>query len=220
MRTLIISDVHFGDLRLHDLKYLYELLLTASYDRLVLAGDIVDLWLADWSDIVKSEFIKIIEIISDMREVVWVLGNHDSNIVENNIALLLPKVKVTEFFRMADDGKKFLILHGHQVYSHNDMSLLAKSIAKLNYFIWKYIGIDIQTISNNRNSYLKYVNRKRRKIIKYFGGNVDKIICGHTHLIGHLIYDEVELFDAGSMIRDGNYAIIENGKVTMGAING
>jgi len=218
MKTLIVADIHFGDDRLYDLKQLYNLLLTESYDRLILNGDIVDLWITSWADIIKSDFLKVIEIISNMRDVTWLIGNHDCDIIKNNISAFLPKVKIAEFFEMEEGGKKFLCLHGHQVYRNKEESLVTQLVTKLNYFIWKYTGIDIQKIHIGAKYYLRYTDMKHRQLIKRFGGNDRVIISGHTHRTEHLVVGGTELFDIGAFIKNGNYAIIDNGKVEIRTI--
>jgi predicted phosphodiesterase len=53
-RTLVISDTHIGDPRYIDNQKVQNLLLTEDYDRLVLNGDIIDLWLSDINSIIKD----------------------------------------------------------------------------------------------------------------------------------------------------------------------
>ena len=215
-KTLVISDIHLGDLRLLNVEALYTLLLNESYDRLVLAGDIIDLWLSNWDALLKTELLQLLQKISETKETIWVIGNHDSDIIKNNITYVFPKISFTDIFKMEDGGKRFLILHGNQVYSHQDESWIARMTAKLNYFIWRHFDIDIQRISNNTKYYLKYIDNKRGQIIKNYGNDIDIIIIGHTHKIGRLMKGNVELFDLGAFIKMHSYGIIENGIVNIG----
>lgn len=219
-KTLIFSDIHFGDKRLSSLHLLHNLLLTETYDRLILNGDIIDLWLSNCMEIFKSGFLSFIEQIAKIKEVIWIIGNHDYKIMCECFKSKMPSVKVAEFFEMIDGGKKFLFLHGNQVYNQKDQSFFAKFTSKLNYFVWKKFNIDIQEKINDTKYYLKYANKKREKIIKIYGHDVDIIISGHTHNIGHIIFNGIELFDLGAFIKQNSYAIIENGILKMEEKNG
>jgi len=219
-KTLVVSDIHIGDLRLSNIVSLNALLLTEPYDRLVLAGDIIDLWTSNCVEIFENNFFELLKLLSEKKDVIWLVGNHDYDILKYNVSAMFPKIKIAEFFKTTDGGKKFLILHGNQVYKNKDISFVVKLVTKLNYFFWKCFGLDVQKLSNNTKYYSVYVDKKRKKIIKKFGNDCDVIIMGHTHKTGHVVKENVELFDIGSFLSLGSYAIIENGIVKIEKNNG
>lgn len=211
-RALIISDTHIGDLRFKDNQHVIQLLKSEQFDRLVLNGDIVDLWVKTFDEVVFDPLFKYIAQISITKPVVWILGNHDADIIHHIGCQEMGNIKIDDQLLINECGKSILVLHGHQVYSYIGGYWLMRKLAYLNHIIYKYTSIDIQGTIIEPNSNLAKL--KRFDVIKRFGG-VSTIIMAHTHMIGWASYNKTTLLDIGSACKTRSYGIIENGVVSL-----
>jgi UDP-2,3-diacylglucosamine pyrophosphatase LpxH len=113
-KTIVMSDVHLGSKasRAKDaLKFLEE----NTCDRLILNGDVIDMWAirrgGKWKDS-HSRFIKRVLKIAKKREVIYVIGNHD-DFLEDFLPLQLPNIHVVKDYVMTDaQGKRLYVFHG------------------------------------------------------------------------------------------------------------
>jgi predicted phosphodiesterase len=210
MRTLIISDTHIGDIRFHN-EFLAEVLKKKKFDRLVLNGDFVDLWLSSLEQIKNDPLFKLVQEVAKKKEVIWILGNHDNDIIKSKDEM--PNIKFVEQLEFIDNNKHILIIHGHQLYEHKNMSWNSIWATKINNFIYRHFGIDLQTFFNTSKIYMWTIRRRRNSILNAYGKNVDIIIIGHTHTIGYTSDGKTELFDIGSAIITKSWASINDGSV-------
>lgn len=212
-RTLVISDTHIGDPRYTDNQKVQNLLRNEDYDRLVLNGDIIDLWLSDIQKVQNDPLYQLIKEIASEKETIWCIGNHEYNIEIYKYCGFLPRAYLVDHVELDENGHKILIIHGHQVYSRKNRSWLNRMMSKLNCWIWKHTGIDFQAIGNRTKLYKWEIAGKRKKIIEKYGQDIDTIIMGHTHLIGYCAANGTTLFDIGSSMKTRSYAVIDDGVV-------
>jgi len=214
MRTLVLSDTHVGDPRVKGEKVI-KLLKKRNFDRLILNGDVLDFWFED--DIkVLTKHPLVQELISTAKdkEVVWVRGNHDHEAQSN----MLPGIRVEESFEIIENNQRVFIVHGHRVYPFDNMAWYSRWGAKINAWIWKVFGTDFQRKLQKTCCYQKSVKKRRGQIIDKYGKPGDKIVSGHTHLVGYHYKNKVELLDIGSTVFTNTYAIVENGSVALGRV--
>ena len=76
MRRVIISDVHIGS-RHYNGKELAAFLKEAEYDQLIFAGDIIDFIKIPTF---TGDFIDIMESIDFSKEIIYVVGNHETSL--------------------------------------------------------------------------------------------------------------------------------------------
>jgi len=177
MRILVLSDIHIGDPRLHNEDDIVKLLDSVEYDRLVLNGDIVDTWLADF--FTQSPVIKKLRSIAKQKPVIWVRGNHDNVSCHQTI---IPGAKVKDMYLYnRKSPNPILFIHGHQVYKFMNMAPHQKILAKVNAFFYNLSGIDFQTWGRKVFLYKNVIVDKRIKVIKKYGYLSDNIVIGHTH---------------------------------------
>jgi len=208
MRTLVFSDLHVGDARLRNEDDIVELLKKEDYDRLLLNGDIVDCWMLGYRRAVRES--KVIDAIVDIARdipVIWVAGNHDPVKADQHY---IPGAKVFNMYRF---DKHFLALHGHQVYPFYDQAWYSKILANIHSWGHRLFKLDFQTMMRDNPLYEERTRRKREEIIDNFGNPGDNILMGHTHLTGTQYKDGKHIHDSGSIMLDGTYLIIEDGKV-------
>src|ERR1700757_91163 len=112
--TIILSDLHLGS-EVSRAKSALRLLKSASFNRLILLGDI-------FSDLnfgrLKKEhwqFLSYIRKLSNPKrnvEVVWVEGNHDHGLAR--VMSHLVGIRVYQQYQWEFAGKRHLAIHGHQ----------------------------------------------------------------------------------------------------------
>jgi len=157
----------------------------------------------------------LIEKISYTKKVIWVIGNHDMDIL-NFGHMILHRVPKVEFIEINENNKKILVIHGHQIYRNQNNSWLVRLLSKMNKFLYQHYNIDIDQYICHTYFYKRYVKAKRKAMLEKYGDKAQTIIIGHTHLIGYCSSEKTELFDMGSSVKTRSYAIIENGIVRLG----
>jgi UDP-2,3-diacylglucosamine pyrophosphatase LpxH len=125
-RAIVLSDTHLGSERADVASlcaFLGSLEPTASRLRLILAGDIVDLWRATdeaAAEAARPVFRIVRELVDDGAIVDWVIGNHDHHLLRSldgegsPVLDLLPQgVRFHRpFRRLVQNGRAFVITHG------------------------------------------------------------------------------------------------------------
>lgn len=194
----VISDVHLGTYGCHA-KHLLTYLNSIEPKKLILNGDIIDIWQFSKRYFPKPH-LKVIKKIMDMAsegiEIIYITGNHDemlrkfSGTTIGNISIVDKKV-------LELDGKKAWFFHG-DVF---DVSIQnAKWLAKLGSY-----GYDLLTLINRLiNWYLEKRGKERYSLskkvkngvkgaVKYISdfekviaelaieNGYDYVICGHIH---------------------------------------
>lgn len=194
----VISDVHLGTYGCHA-KHLLTYLNSIKPKKLILNGDIIDIWQFNKRYFPKSHLKvikKIMTMASDGVEVIYITGNHDemlrkfANTQIGNISIVNKKV-------LELDGKKAWFFHG-DVF---DVSIQnAKWLAKLGGY-----GYDCLTLLNKlynwqlekrgkeRYSLSKKIKNSVKGAVKYINdyetiisdlaieNGYDFVICGHIH---------------------------------------
>ena len=210
MKTIVISDIHVGDPRNQHEQNIINMLKTQTFDRLVINGDLVDLWLSTPKELKKNPLIMELVEIAHCRPVIWVLGNHDHSARGKNI---LPGAKIVDSFKIFDKHS-VLFIHGHQAYFMKNASWYHGLITRFNIWMWKTFGIDLQSSNKNR-LYSWYVAHKRAKLLRMYGQEACSIVIGHTHRIGHASDGFTDLYDMGSTEVTRTYGVVQNGAITM-----
>ncbi|WP_298533838.1 UDP-2,3-diacylglucosamine diphosphatase [uncultured Algibacter sp.] len=194
----VISDVHLGTYGCHA-KHLLTYLNSIEPKKLILNGDIIDIWQFSKRYFPKSH-LKVIKKIMTMAsngvEVIYITGNHDE---------MLRKFSNTTIGNISIVDKAVLELHGKKAWFFHgdvfDMSIQhAKWLAKLgsygynaltlinrlfNWYLEKR-GKERYSISkkvkNGVKSALKYINDFEKIAAELAIENgYDHVICGHIH---------------------------------------
>lgn len=217
MKTIILSDLHIGDPRAVGSFPKIAELLNSDFDRLILNGDIFDLWLEDDPKVLGSFALtrKLAEV-AQQKETYWIRGNHDHN--ADKVSSLLPNVPIVNNIELTEGGNKVLILHGHQVYAFENRAWYTKWLTRFNVWLSQTFDIDLQRKCQRTCYYENTVRKRRRQIIEDYGKGFNCVISGHTHLIGFAYYNGTELHDAGSTAFTDSYIRIENNHIYLSKI--
>ncbi|MEZ0345786.1 MAG: UDP-2,3-diacylglucosamine diphosphatase, partial [Infirmifilum sp.] len=124
--AVIISDTHLGlryrGRELSRSEELADFLENVSRDSrvklLVLLGDIFEFWSAGVGDIIRSSYDPMKVLAASDKTVVYVAGNHDR--IVSHLQLESRRGRgdlyaVPDFLILKAGGKKYLLLHGHQL---------------------------------------------------------------------------------------------------------
>ena len=202
----VISDVHLGTYGCHA-KHLLTYLNSISPKKLILNGDIIDIWQFSKRYFPKSH-LKVIKKIMSMAandvEVIYITGNHD---------VMLRKFSDTTIGNISIVDKAVLELNGKKAwFFHGDIFDIsiqnAKWLAKLGGY-----GYDLLTLLNRlvnwyfekrgkeRYSLSKRVKNGVKGAIKYIN-NFEKVITdlaienGYEYVIcGHIHQPKIQVYE-------------------------
>jgi UDP-2,3-diacylglucosamine pyrophosphatase LpxH len=194
----VISDVHLGTFGCHA-KHLLTYLNSIEPKKLILNGDIVDIWQFKKRYFPKSHLSvikKIMDFAANGTEVVYITGNHDE-MLRKFTDTEIGNISIVNKLVLNLDGKKAWFFHG-DVF---DISIQnAKWLAKLggygydflillNHFVNK--GLDL--LGKERYSLSKKIKNGVKGAIKYINdfenvatdlaieNGYDYVVCGHIH---------------------------------------
>ncbi|TNJ46606.1 UDP-2,3-diacylglucosamine diphosphatase [Tamlana fucoidanivorans] len=194
----VISDVHLGTYGCHA-KELLTYLNSIKPNKLILNGDIIDIWQFSKRYFPKAH-LKVIKKIMSMAsngvEIIYITGNHDE-MLRKFSDTTIGNISIVNKVVLELDGKKAWFFHG-DVF---DISIQnAKWIAKLGGY-----GYDLLTLVNRvvnwylerrgkeRYSLSKKVKNGVKGAIKYINdyekviselaieNGYDYVVCGHIH---------------------------------------
>ncbi|WBL27330.1 UDP-2,3-diacylglucosamine diphosphatase [Zunongwangia sp. HGR-M22] len=198
IEVVVISDVHLGTFGCHA-KELLLYLDSINPKKLILNGDIIDIWQFRKSYFPKShlEVIKkIIDLSTGGTEVIYITGNHDE-MLRKFSETLMGSFSIVDKLVLELDGKKAWFFHG-DVF---DVSIQnAKWIAKLggwgydlliliNRFLnWCLVGMGrkkyslSKKIKNRVKGAIKFIDDFEKTATDLAIENGYKyVVCGHIH---------------------------------------
>lgn len=194
----VISDVHLGTYGCHA-KELLTYLHSIQPKKLILNGDIVDIWQfskryfpSDHLRVIK----KIIDMAADGVEVTYITGNHDE-MLRKFSKTNLGNISIVDKLTMDLDGKKAWFFHG-DIF---DVSIQnAKWLAKLGGYgydwlilINRMVNWCLTNIGKEKYSLSKKIKNSVKRAVKYINDfeqvatelaieqGYDYVICGHIH---------------------------------------
>ncbi|HZW62250.1 MAG TPA: UDP-2,3-diacylglucosamine diphosphatase [Flavobacteriaceae bacterium] len=198
VEVVVISDVHLGTYGCHA-KPLLTYLNSISPKKLVLNGDIIDVWQFSKRYFPKphlSVLKKIIDLAAEGTEVIYITGNHDemlrkfANTTIGNISIVNKKV-------LDLDGKKAWFFHG-DVFDASIQN--AKWLARLGSYGYdmlilfnRLINWSLERMGKEKYSLSKRIKNSVKSAVKYITdfenvvselaieNGYDYVICGHIH---------------------------------------
>lgn len=218
MKTLILSDLHLGSPLSKDDLQLATLISDKSYDRIILNGDIFDIWEEKDLDTIFAmnyRFVQALKEIMYIKPVIYIYGNHDPK-----------KDKLQKHFLAIHFCNKFsvddmIIIHGHEF---DDLIIKYSWLAKILFYMYwvaERFGLNPQACCRN---VLHSISMKREKKYyndlvfdveenaakKYKGEGYKILIMGHTHLPKFVTYTDFVYINSGDWIHNKTYVEIEN----------
>tara|TARA_Y100000287_G_scaffold185183_1_gene187782 strand:- start:3040 stop:3714 length:675 start_codon:yes stop_codon:yes gene_type:complete len=214
LRRVIISDVHIGS-RHYNGKELAAFLKEAEYDQLIFAGDIIDFIKIPTF---TGDFIDIMESIDFSKEIIYVVGNHETSL-RKLIGSSLYNITFVDKYEFEDCGRRFRIEHGDQYERgivHYDFMM--KVISIIHDWFERKFDVDLATWFVGR----KLKKRKLRRIwdILKWNEDVDVIIMGHSHHPEAIIWvdsnQEIKTYvNCGDWVAHQSWVLVEEGIVRL-----
>ena len=198
VELVVISDVHLGTYGCQA-KELLNYLNSISPKKLILNGDIIDIWQFKKHYFPKSHLKvlkKLLTMASNGIEIIYITGNHDE-LLRKFSKTQIGNISIVDKYVCELDGKKAWFFHGDvfdvtMQYSKWLTRLGSESydlLIWLNYQVNRFlvfIGREkisfSKKIKNEVKSAVKYIN-KFEEICANIGitKNYDYVICGHIH---------------------------------------
>ncbi len=198
IEVAVISDVHLGTFGCHA-KELLTYLNSIAPKKLILNGDIIDIWQFSKRYFPKSHLRiikKIMDFAADGVEVIYITGNHDE-MLRRFSDTSIGNISIVDKAVLDLDGKKAWLFHG-DVF---DVSIQnAKWLAKLGGYgydflilINRFVNQILLYMGKERFSLSKKIKNSVKRAVKYISDfeNVaadlaiekgyDYVICGHIH---------------------------------------
>jgi len=234
-RSVWISDVHLGTkharvaelldfLRRVDCKYLY------------LVGDFIDGWALQskwfWCDDYNVLIQKLLRKSRKQTKVIYVTGNHDE-FIEQFVGMRLGSVTLArEAIHTAADGKKYLVIHGHQADGLTQFNHLLEKLGShlydrildfnlhfnrlrraLGFGYWSLAAF----LKAKTKSAVKFVTEYEKTLATLTRKHgVSGVICGHIHQAEIKTIGGVEYLNTGDWVESCT-ALIEDydGKIRL-----
>lgn len=189
MKDLIISCMHLGSPLFKSEKEIINL-FSKPYRNIYLLGDIFDVWEMKWGQILANyqEIIKVMEEVSERKQVFFVRGNHDPPMfkVEN----IFPRFITSNSYTATFGDDIVMLRHG------NDLDSFFVRIDAISKFLYYILVFPINNIAelnvrdalkNSLHDFTVSILGKshndlisgieKRAVAKY-----KKVIIGHTHV--------------------------------------
>ncbi len=194
----VISDVHLGTYGCHA-KQLLTYLNSIEPKKLILNGDIVDIWQFKKRYFPKSHLSiikKIMDFAANGTEVVYITGNHDE-MLRKFTDTEIGNISIVNKLVLNLDGKKAWFFHG-DVF---DISIQnAKWLAKLGghgydvlILLNSFVNWCLEKLGKERYSLSKKIKNSVKGALKYIHdfeqvatdlaieNGYDYVVCGHIH---------------------------------------
>lgn len=197
--VVVISDVHLGTYGCHA-KELLTYLKSINPKKLILNGDIIDIWNFSKSYFPKSHMNvlrRIIKMATQGVEVIYITGNHD-DMLRKYADIEIGKIKLVDKYILDIDDKKSWIFHG-DIFD-NTTNGSAKILAKLGgkgydllILLNRLINWILERMGKEKMSFSKKVKDSVKKAISWINNfemtaaelaidkKFDFVICGHIH---------------------------------------
>jgi len=228
-RTLVLSDLHLGT-KDSQARELLDVLRGVRCDKLILNGDIVDLWSLQrknhWGPAHTAVVRRILKMAEkDGTRVVYLRGNHD-DFIRRLIPLSLDRIELAEeHVHVTAEGRRFLCIHGDAFDSVvSKMRWLAvvgdvsyQLLLDLNRFYnrwraWRgkeYFSLS-QAIKGRVKSAVSFISRFEdhlQALARRRG--CDGVMCGHIHKAEDRLIGDVRYLNSGDWV-ESLTAIVED----------
>lgn len=193
--TIVMSDFHLGSTRskTKEIAGFLSELIKFPPKRLVLAGDIFELWSTNYKKIGANEH-RIITLVAHLSElgtkIVYIPGNHD-RAFRAFYNFTFGKIKMRTEYIIKHGQKKYLVLHGDEfdafTRNHVIISILLDQLYVLLVKMWSFINSfsrSKNSLSAEKNSkkYEEIVSKIKKLALNYAKSRkLDGIVIGHSH---------------------------------------
>ncbi len=235
-RSVFVSDVHLGFRGCRAALFL-DFLAHLDTERLVLVGDVVDLWSLKrthhWPDEHAAIVRRLAELAAEGVEVIYVPGNHDEALREFCGQTISGVRVMRELIHLGADGRRYLVRHGDDFDGAVQFSGVLRRFGSFMYDVMLHLGHVVHAVRGRLGlphwslaTWVKEQVPDAREYVARFERaaaheaarrGVDGVICGHIHRpglreVGGILYcndgDWVEHCTALVEDRGGRLALV------------
>jgi UDP-2,3-diacylglucosamine pyrophosphatase LpxH len=218
-RSVWISDIHLGT-KHAQVDALLEFLRDVDCKYLYLVGDFIDGWQLKskwhWQDNYNVLVQKLLRKSRKETKVIYITGNHDE-FLEQFLGMKFGNVIIArEVIHTAANGKKYLVLHGHQFDGLTQFNRLLEKIGTRLYDWVLDFNLHFNRVRRRFGfgywSLAAYLKFKAKSAVKYVTEYEDTIvqmarkqnacgvICGHIHRAETKTIGGVEYLNCGDWV--------------------
>jgi UDP-2,3-diacylglucosamine pyrophosphatase LpxH len=227
IKNIFISDLHLGSSPVNTKEFTDLLSALKSPDTLFLLGDIIDGWQLrkkwKWETDYKNIIDNIIELYNNGTKITYLQGNHDDFLAHfyNTYGNI---IVCEEHIHTAANGKKYLLLHGHQFDPISKYAPIISKLGDIGYHILLGLNGSINLYRKLlKKPYWSFSLWAKQKIKKMLSGihhyeeemteyakslGCQGVICGHIHTPSIKIVNGIEYYNCGDF-QENATAIIE-----------
>ena len=217
MSILIASDLHIGSSKSRYNDFLQILKSRTDIDKVIIAGDLLDLWVANVGVVLDRACILLDYLFKKFdNNFIWLIGNHDADV--SHAESIIPNIN--HEFSIDINGINAYIIHGHQIDNNfylKHTQPLPKLIAKCVEYIDRKFAIDVRKYLVSLSD--KITNDPYDRLLLDFETNANIvanktdsgiIIAGHTHMPAFRRLSNCYYINCGDWIQHRTYIIIDN----------
>jgi UDP-2,3-diacylglucosamine pyrophosphatase LpxH len=234
-RSVWISDIHLGT-KHAQVDALLDFLRDVDCKYLYLVGDFIDGWELKfrwfWRDDYNVLIQKLLRKSRKQTKIIYISGNHDE-FIEQFMGMRFGNVTIArEVIHTAADGKKYLVVHGHQADGLTHFNHL---LEKLGSHLYNWI-LDFNLYFNRLRralgfgywSLAAFLKLKAKSAVKFVteyettlasmarSHQADGVICGHIHRAEIREIEGVQYLNCGDWVESCT-ALVEDfeGKIQL-----
>lgn len=203
VRTIFLSDVHLGS-RACEAERLLSFLRGVRAERIVLLGDIVDLWslrrTVYWPESHHAVVRALLDLARSGVELVYLPGNHDAAFHEFRGIEVAGVEVCREFVHQTADGRRYLVVHGDAFDGAVQFSGALRRFGGFMYDVMMWLGRGVHAarracglprwslatwVKERVPDARRYIERfERAAAHEALRRGLDGVICGHIHRPG------------------------------------
>lgn len=231
--SIFVSDIHLG-LSNHIIDKLLSFMKNNTFDNLIIVGDFIDGWKLkrkfSWDDNCNLVIQKILKLSRKGVRVFYIYGNHDE-FLEKYEGFTFGNIEIKERMDYLVQGKKYLILHGHQfdgiVSKYKWLqyfgAMMYDNLLKMNYYFNKLrncLGFDYWSISawlkGRTKEAVQYVNNFENLLADYAKKEGYRgVICGHIHTPKDMNIEDIHYLNCGDFLETGTILVHEGDELKL-----
>jgi len=218
---LYMSDLHLGS-PLFKSKQDVLNLLSQNFEKVIILGDLFDIWEDSFDDILDKNN-EIILKIQQLSNVIIVKGNHDPDI--KKLKEVFPNANVCKEYGFGNT----VFIHGYEFdIIVTKYSWTAKILFPIHWVLERF-NINIKnwlvrlfhsiSVKKDKKYYNSLVLDIEKAAVKKYREKFNTIIMGHTHLPKHLTTDSITYINLGDFLYHKTYCINDNNKYVLHSLN-
>ena len=227
VRTVFVSDTHLGSRYCQADRFL-DFLQSHDMDDLYLVGDIIDGWRLSrkwrWPQVYHQIMHRLLELYRSGTRIYYTPGNHDEFLRHYLEDFQIVEIS-DEFVHLAEDGRRFLIMHGDRFDEVEQqckwLSVIGAGLYE--FLLWTNLSLNRcrRLIGFEDWHYCGQVKMKFKTAVNFISDfeskiaahararNCEAVICGHIHKPTVQRIEEITYCNTGDWVEHCT-AIIEH----------